>query len=470
MIRVPLATFVACALFIPQLHAETPPEEKTVFEGVVLNIFSNKCISCHGPSKQKGKLRMDTMEAMLKGGESGKPSIVAKNVAESPSLSRIALAEDHDDHMPPKGKPQMTPEEIKVVKWWVESGADPKTKVKDANPPAEIKEFVIARAKETYKLAAPDAATAATLAPPVNARDEKVIALEKEIGSPILQIAQNDAGLSFNVINVLDKFDDAALAKFAPLGERFADLNLARSKVTDAGLKSLSGMKNLQRLRLENTAITDAGVDALTSLSKLEYLNLYGTKVTDAALTKLEALKNLKGLYVWQTAVTKEAAQALHQKMPKLVINLGWDNVIGAPVPPKVAAPAAPAPPPGPAAPPNPEEPAFAAVVLPVLKEKCAGCHGTEKQKGKLQLHDFASLMKGGESQEKQKSVVPGKSGESSIVARVLLPLNHDDHMPPENKPQLSEKEVKLIKWWIDAGANAEVKVKDAKIPEELLK
>lgn len=465
---------LALSLIAPNMRAaDIAPEDKTVFDGVVLNIFTSKCIGCHGPSKQKGKLRLDTYDAMIKGGDSGKASIAPKNSAGSESIARVILPAEHDDHMPPKDKPQLTAEELNILKWWVDAGADAKVKVKEANAPAELKDLVLAKAKETYVAAAaapPTAAAIAAAAPPVNARDEKVIALEKEVGSPILQVAQNDAGLTFNVINVADKFDDATFAKFAPIADRFSDLNLGRSKLTDAGLASLAGMKNLQRLRLENTGITDAGLDAISGLPKLEYLNLYGTKITDAGLAKLEKLANLKSLYVWQTGVTKPAAEALHAKLPKLIINMGWETVIGAPTPPPVAV-AAPTPPPAPAAAPlDPEAPAYTAVIQPIFNQKCTGCHGTEKQKGKLAMHDFASLMKGGENQEKQKSVVPGKSADSLIVARVLLPIDQDEHMPPAKKPQLTEKELNLVKWWIDAGASADVKVKDAKIPADLLK
>jgi hypothetical protein len=42
--------------------------------------------------------------------------------------------------------------------------------------------------------------------------------------------------------------------------------------------------------------------------------------------------------------------------------------------------------------------------------------------------------------------------------------------MPPEEKPQPSDREVALLKWWIDAGAKTDVKVKDAGIPADLLK
>ena len=444
--------------------AETAPEEKSVLEGVVLNIFSSKCIGCHGPAKQKGKLRLDTYEAILKGGENQdkKPTVAPKNSAGSDLIVRAALPAEHDDHMPPKDKPQLTPEEANLLKWWIDAGADGKVLVKDANPPAELKDLVLAKAKETYVLA-PPAAAPATIAPTVIARDEKVLALEKELGTPILQVAQNDAGLTFNVINVADKFDDATLAKLEPIADRFADLNLGRSKITDAGLKSLTGMTNLQRLRHENTAITDAGIDSLLTLTKLEYLNLYGTKITDAGLAKLEKLTNLKNLYAWQTGATKPAAEALHAKLPKLTINLGWETVIGAPPPPP------PAPAPAAAAPLDPEAAAFTAVILPIFTQKCTSCHGTEKQKGKLQMHDIASVLKGGENQDKKPSVVPGKSAESHILLRAQLPADNEDHMPPDKKPQLTDKEIALIKWWIDAGAKADVKVKDAAIPADLL-
>lgn len=455
---------------------DPPPEEKTVLEGVVMNIFNGKCVSCHGASKQKGKLRLDSHAAMLKAGESENAAIVPKNSTGSEAIARIILPEDDDDHMPPKDKPQLSAEETAMLKWWIDAGADQAVKIKDAAPPAELKEKIIALARQ--KIAPPSADPAATAhaAPPVNARDEKVLALEKELGSPILQVAQNDPGLTFNVINIADKFDDGMLAKLGPLADRFADLNLGRSKVTDAGLQHLASAKNLTRLRLENTAITDAGLDHLANLAKLEYLNLYGTKISDAGLAKLEKLPNLKALYLWQTSVTKPAAESLHGKRPKLVINLGWDNIVGQPAPAAPPPPAA-APAPAPAAastpvvapkPVGPEELAYAAVIQPIFNRKCTGCHGADKQKGKYRMDSFEAVMKSGKSGE--ASVVSGKSAESAVIKRISLPLEEDDHMPPKKKEQLTDKEAKLIHWWIDAGAKTDVKVKDAGIPAELLK
>ena len=81
-------------------------------------------------------------------------------------------------------------------------------------------------------------------------------------------------------------------------------------------------------------------------------------------------------------------------------------------------------------------------------------------------MHTFADLMKNGDSGE--ATVVAGKSAESLIIKRALLPLEEDEHMPPSNKDQLTEKELAVLRWWIDAGAKTDVKLKDAGLPDNL--
>jgi hypothetical protein len=75
-------------------------------------------------------------------------------------------------------------------------------------------------------------------------------------------------------------------------------------------------------------------------------------------------------------------------------------------------------------------------------------------------------LVKGGK--DSGAGIVPGKPDESSIIKRLALPKDNDESMPPEDKPQPTEKEVALLKWWITAGADAALKVKDAQVPAEL--
>jgi uncharacterized membrane protein len=101
-------------------------------------------------------------------------------------------------------------------------------------------------------------------------------------------------------------------------------------------------------------------------------------------------------------------------------------------------------------------------VIQPMLQARCYSCHGPHKQKNNLRLDDPQWILKGG----KHGAVLNANSEESKLLKRLLLPLDDDDHMPPRRKAQFTEKEIALIHWWIDAGADFNKKVKDFKQPE----
>lgn len=107
----------------------------------------------------------------------------------------------------------------------------------------------------------------------------------------------------------------------------------------------------------------------------------------------------------------------------------------------------------------------FQQVILPVLDSKCNSCHNEDKSKGGLRMDTYELLMQGGDSGD---NIVAGKPDDSLSVQRIMLPEDDDEHMPPEGKPQFSAQELALLKWWIQAGASATQKVKDAAVPAEL--
>lgn len=121
--------------------AEAPPDSavtaRPVFTGIILPLLERNCAACHGPEKAKGKLRTDSLAALLQGGEAG-PALVAGKAADSLLIQRIELPLDHDDHMPPEGKPQPSAGELALLKWWIDAGALGEQKLADLNPPAAI--------------------------------------------------------------------------------------------------------------------------------------------------------------------------------------------------------------------------------------------------------------------------------------------------------------------------------------------
>lgn len=92
-------------------------EQLRFFETDVRPILVKRCYACHGESKQKGSLRLDALETMLGGGESG-PAIVPGKPEESLLIEAINY---ESFEMPPKEP--LPPEEIAVLTRWVRIGA-----------------------------------------------------------------------------------------------------------------------------------------------------------------------------------------------------------------------------------------------------------------------------------------------------------------------------------------------------------
>lgn len=83
-------------------------------------ILAKNCYSCHGGGKAKGRLRVDSLAAMLKGGDSG-PSVLPGKAKDSPLIH--SLTGDGDiKRMPPKGR-GLSNDDIALLKKWVDSGA-----------------------------------------------------------------------------------------------------------------------------------------------------------------------------------------------------------------------------------------------------------------------------------------------------------------------------------------------------------
>ena len=80
-------------------------------------VLSDRCIKCHGPGEQKGKLRLDSQEAVLK-------AINLDNLENSELLYRLTTDEE-DDKMPPKrgGTKRLTPDQVELFREWVLEGA-----------------------------------------------------------------------------------------------------------------------------------------------------------------------------------------------------------------------------------------------------------------------------------------------------------------------------------------------------------
>ncbi|HEY7311603.1 MAG TPA: PSD1 and planctomycete cytochrome C domain-containing protein [Gemmataceae bacterium] len=88
--------------------------------------------------------------------------------------------------------------------------------------------------------------------------------------------------------------------------------------------------------------------------------------------------------------------------------------------------------------------------IQPVLTKHCTACHGAKKQRSSLRLDSARAVRSGGNS---GPAVTPGKSGTSRLIQAITGGTDDVAVMPPKG-PRLSEREVALLRTWIDAGAS----------------
>lgn len=84
-------------------------------------VLQERCVSCHGPEKQKGGLRLDTRAGAMKGGGELGPMILPGRSAESP-LIRVVAGLEPDLQMPKSGE-RLSTDSVALLRAWVDQGA-----------------------------------------------------------------------------------------------------------------------------------------------------------------------------------------------------------------------------------------------------------------------------------------------------------------------------------------------------------
>jgi uncharacterized membrane protein len=268
----------------------TDINEAMVYVDVVYPILEEKCAYCHNSGKSKGAFMMHTPELLLKGGANG-IALVSGFPVKSMLYHRIQLPEEHKLHMPPKGKDQLTPDEIQILEWWIASGAEFNKKVSQLTLDEENMKLI----KKTLGIE-DEVVHSPVFDQKMDPADAKLLASLNKEGIKVLPIDQTGNFLSVNAISK-PGFNDDDMKKLLPIAKQIVWLDVKRSKISDKALETVAQMPNLIELHLDNTQVTDAGLSKLTGLKYLEYINLYKTKTTKNAPQALKKVTTLKKLY-----------------------------------------------------------------------------------------------------------------------------------------------------------------------------
>lgn len=302
----------------------SPAPAAVSFEKDLLPAITKKCLDCHkaphtenGQKKEpKAGLRLDASWAILKGSENG-PVLTPGSPDKSGIYESVTLPKDDDAHMPSKGE-DLTPAEIALLKKWIEEGADFGGWVGSVEG---MPAGAMTESAKPYKPRPHDLFYTA-LEKEVKPLPDDTLAKARAAGAQVSPVKVESPLLRIDFLTGVSKCDDAKAAAILPLKDNIVQLDLGRTHITDATLKTIAQLPRLISLDLRQTQVTDAGLESLTTLKKLQTLNLYGTQITDTGLQHLAKIKTLKNLYLWQSKATQAGVKQLTTAIPGLKVSI----------------------------------------------------------------------------------------------------------------------------------------------------
>jgi mono/diheme cytochrome c family protein len=125
LLGIALSTLIASQAADPDIKKLPAPASKSglTYDADIKPMFEKTCFKCHGPEKQKAKLRVDSLSALKKGGEDGDVLSVGKS-EKSRLVHSVARILDEDENMPPEGKGDpLTKDQVALIRKWIDDGA-----------------------------------------------------------------------------------------------------------------------------------------------------------------------------------------------------------------------------------------------------------------------------------------------------------------------------------------------------------
>lgn len=279
----------------------------TVYVQLVKPIFKAKCYRCHSAKKQKGKLRLDSEDFIVKGGKSGS---ILKHGDEDPGelLYRIHLPIDDEDHMPPSDNDQLNSSEIDLLVGWINDGASFDAKL--SSYPDSSLYILYARTKfkfiesnwwPTEKIKAPG---------------EEAIGALLNAGVSIEFLSKENNYLNVSLVSI-DSVDQNIWNSLLQIKDNIISFKINGALVSQEGLNKISSFKTLRRLYLNNIRLQNPNIEFLSSLKHLKFLNLSGVEMMDDQFSSLRGLKSLGHLVLFNTNIAEPTKRTLETSLPK---------------------------------------------------------------------------------------------------------------------------------------------------------
>ena len=285
-----------------------------IYTDIIAPILDTRCYSCHGPTKQKGQLRLDERRFIDAGGKHG-PVIDLVHPDSSELYRRLMLPREDEHHMPPNEKAQLASAELALIRAWLVEGAPFDKRISELKSSTSVKGYlqvILAPSRQMTILPSKEVAQA----------NEASIAALTAKRIVVMPLSDSTHYLSVSYVNAPQTTDEE-ISSLLPLKDQLLSLDLGRTAIGDGALQHLSALVSLRQLNLQYTGISDAALRRIQALNQLQKLNLIGTRITDAGLQELHKLPALKKVWCYQTQVTKSGVENLRKLRADIVIDTG---------------------------------------------------------------------------------------------------------------------------------------------------
>ena len=305
---------------------EIPPidniQQAAIYDDITKYIIMEKCESCHGKEHQKGKLRLDNIENILKGGKSGK-SIDFSNYAESELLKRIHLDANDEHHMPPKKELQLTLNEIKLLEWWVANKCIADKKISDVPLDSSILNVLSNYQKVRNEHSNVSHKQRNTVQAITSAQKEKLM----KCGLIVTPISAEDNHIRVTAFN-LEKPIPEALSALEAVKNQLIELKFGNRALTKIDLQKITSFPLLEKLWINNAEISDKSLPEFKQLNNLVYLNVSGNKLSKQSLEVIiKSLPKLEVIIAYDISLTTEEKNDLKKLFKGNQMSLGRDSM-----------------------------------------------------------------------------------------------------------------------------------------------
>lgn len=282
------------------------------FERDILPIFEARCIECHGESKSRASLRLDTLGHAMQ----AEPWVLSiDDPDQSDLLMRVRMNAKDEGAMPPKGE-RLGAEEVAVIESWIRSLSV------DAIDGAETVPEEMQNGFE--------GSDGVGAEPGPSWTDEQAAAITelRARGARIEPISVSSAELDVDLSRMEPPCDSTVLRKLAPLLGRVERLNLSEGKVRDADIDWLMSATAIRWLNLDRTSVGDGCAASLAEMPALGVVILTSTQLSDTGVRELARSRSIERVYGADSRVTEAGALSVSESIEVVLGVSSWPTVV----------------------------------------------------------------------------------------------------------------------------------------------